>query len=100
MTHDEAEKLRSDPAHWRWGIIYSCRKDPRIIVRNTWMFGWTWNLAHPRTFAAIALVLLCAAGLPYWALATGKPGWLVAGLFGVVVLATVAVAHYVANGPR
>ena len=59
------ETLRRDHKHWTLGVIYHCKDDPRIIVRNLAPFGWTWNFAHPRVFPAIAAA---AAGFlgPAW----------------------------------
>ena len=99
ITKEEAQHLWSDSRHWALGIIYSCREDPRVIVRNRFVVGWTWNLAHPRVFPTIAAFVL-------FALAPGATLFAF-GIFDVPLLigATVAavavlvvIAHRIASG--
>jgi hypothetical protein len=55
------DRLWSDPAHWRWLGIYSCKKDPRIIVpKKIKRMGWTMNFAHAGASLALVLVLLAS----------------------------------------
>ena len=61
-TREEAQNLWSDSRHWALGIIYSCREDPRVIVRNRFVVGWTWNFAHPRVFPTMGAFVLHRKG--------------------------------------
>ena len=58
MNHREAENLRLDPENWRLGVIYVCREDPRVIVRNRWLFGWTWNFGNPGTAVVLPIIVI------------------------------------------
>jgi len=66
--------LWSDPQHWKLGIFYFCREDPRILVskRVTWT-GWSPNFARKGgylilLFSALIIVIpfsfLCANNAP------------------------------------
>lgn len=59
------ESLRTDPAHWSLGLIYYCRQDPRLVVRNLAPVGWTWNFAHAFVYPAILLAIVIFLG-PVW----------------------------------
>ena len=101
MTHDEAEALRSDPDHWRWGVFYYCPQDPRLIVRNNFVFGWTWNFSHPWVFPAIFAAVGFLLGLPYFLAINARLGLpVVSAVFVVCLLLIVIVANHIANGPR
>ena len=101
MTHEEAEILRADDQHWRFGIIYSCGADPRVVVRNQFLFGWTWNFGHRWALPAILAAALFAIGPVYW-FANNKvfETWVLWTIFLVCLGIVIAVAHYVATGPR
>ena len=47
------ETLRTDKKNWKLGIIYYCKDDPRVIVRQLFPMGWTWNFAHPYVYWVI-----------------------------------------------
>ena len=101
MTHDEAEALRNSDEHWTLGIIYACSEDPRVLVRNRFLFGCTWNFGHrfvlPTLFAFI-FVAIGPAGLLWMSgVADGRILFTVA--LGCVLVLT-AIAYYVASGPR
>ncbi len=61
MTREEIEAFWKDPRNRKWGIIYFCKEDPRVIVprRIKWM-GWTLNFARP---SAVPTLLLFVAFL-------------------------------------
>jgi len=64
----EIKALWADPQHWRWGLFYYCKADPRIIVpKRVRLMGWTFNFAHSR---AVSLLSLTLAGvfLPFFVL--------------------------------
>ncbi len=97
MTREDAERLRSDDSHWNFGIIYHCREDPRIVVRNRWILGWTWNFSNPAVFPAILGAILLVLGPSLFLAVRGEPtAGLVAGAVAVIVL----LAHRSAMGPR
>ena len=56
------DEFWADPANWRWGLLYLCPQDPRVVVpkRPRWA-GYTLNFAHrsaiPVLLGGIALVL-------------------------------------------
>lgn len=101
MTHEEAEVLRRDSAHWTLGIFYRCPADPRVIVRDRFLPGWTFNFGHRLVAAAIAAFVLVAVGPLLLMLAEGIRHWPT--LLVVAVLSAAAVltaAHRIASGPR
>lgn len=66
MGREQIKALWSDRANWKWGIIYACSQDPRVIVPRRWRWGgWTLNFAHPRAglTGLGALALAVAPGL-------------------------------------
>ena len=60
ITREQAQDLWKDGRHWVLGIIYSCRDDPRVIVRNRFTMGWTWNFGHPWVFPTMGVFVLFA----------------------------------------
>jgi hypothetical protein len=58
MTREEIEACWKDPRNYKWGIIYFCKEDPRVIVprRIKWM-GWTLNFARPSAVPTLLLVV-------------------------------------------
>jgi uncharacterized membrane protein len=69
ITRETLEQLWSDPANWKYGLIYLCKEDPRIWVpkRQKWR-GWTLNFAHRRSIPALIFCILFAT-LPLYLLA-------------------------------
>ena len=101
MTREEAEALREDPRHWTFGVIYACRDDPRLIVRNRFLMGWTWNFAHALVFPALlgCVVVALAPATSLFLLGVRNPvNFVVATTASVLVLA--GFAHHIASGPR
>jgi hypothetical protein len=101
MTREEAEALRNSDQYWKLGIVYACRTDPRVIVRNRFFIGWTWNFGHRWVFPTLGGFILMVLGPAAWLLHHGvtDPRTLVAvGIASVLVL--VGIAQYVASGPR
>jgi hypothetical protein len=102
VNRDEAEALRQRPEHWKFGILYVCRADPRVIVRNRFTIGWTWNFGHPRVFPtllAFTLFALAPAALLFFGLDVMDPLALI-GATTASVLVLVGIAHRIASGPR
>ncbi len=102
MNRDEAEALRQRPEHWKFGILYVCRADPRVIVRNRFMLGWTWNFAHPRvipTLVAFTIFALAPAALLFFGFGVMNPLILIPAT-AASVLVLVGIAHRMASGPR
>ena len=52
------DDMHKNPSHWKFGIIYCCADDSRVIVRQLLPIGWTWNFGHPFVFPAILLTVL------------------------------------------
>ena len=101
MNREQAEQLRLDDRHWKLGVIYWCKNDPRVIVRNRWLFGWTWNFGNPHVFIVLfAFVAAFLAPILFIApLINASVNELIA-MYIVVTLIMVGVAHYIAQGPR
>lgn len=99
VTRDEAEALRQDPAHWHVRVLYACRDDPRVIVRNLWFFGWTWNFANPWTAPAMLAAVAAILGPSWFLIQRGAIGiaFLTAAL---TIIPIVLLAHWNASGPR
>lgn len=73
MEREQIEKLWKEKTNWKWGVIYCCAEDPRVIVPRRWRWGgWTLNFRHPK--AGIT-------GLAAFSLAVG-PGLIALLLFG------------------
>lgn len=66
MTKEELETLWADKDNRRWGGIYDCNRDPRLVVpkRIKWM-GWTLNCAHPCRAIGFVIFIFFAASLPF-----------------------------------
>lgn len=66
MTREEIEACRRDPRNIRWGIIYFCKRDPRVVVprRPKWL-GWTLNFARPSAVPTLLLFFAFLA-VPLW----------------------------------
>ena len=61
------EELWKSAQIWKWGNIYFCKEDPRVIVpkRLKWM-GWTINFVRPTAFPTlIALIVFISAPLTW-----------------------------------
>ncbi len=61
--NSDLDALWHDPKNWRLGVIYVCRKDPRIVVskRLKWT-GWTFNFAHKGSYCLLFAVILLTIG--------------------------------------
>ena len=95
------EQMRTDPANWTLGVIYRCKDDPRIVVRNLLPFGWTWNFAHARTWFAIAAAIAAFVGPPCLAWFAGlRSATALGAIAGVALLAVVLVASRLARDPQ
>ncbi len=96
-TTRRPEELRRDASNWRWSFIYSCPDDPRTIVRNRWVFGWTWNFGHARVFRTMALVMFLAVGPTLAAVALRAPGYVVAAAMVASTIIVLRIAHGIAS---
>jgi hypothetical protein len=86
------DRLWSDPKHWRAGLFYSCKEDPRAVVpkKQKWR-GWTMNCAHLSAWGFLLFVIvLIAAPVTCVSLraGVGSPAWF-ATLAGVIAAVTV-----------
>lgn len=95
------EKMRTDSANWKLGIVYYCKDDPRIIVRNLLAFGWTWNFAHRGVYFAILAAITAFLTPPYLVCQLGVRSALVIGINAALALiALVFVASRLAQDPE
>ena len=59
MTREEIEALWKDPKNRKWGCVYYCKDDPRVVVpkQKKWA-GWTINFAHTKAIPTLALLIV------------------------------------------
>lgn len=101
MTRTEAEALRNDPQHWRLGVVYRCKRDPRVIVRNLFVFGWTWNFGHKLVAPAILAAVFVFLAPTYLLAATGNLTAVALLIVATLSLTVILMAaHHIASGPR
>ena len=101
MPKEQVQALWKDGRHWVLGIIYFCREDPRVIVRNRFFVGWTWNFGHPWVFptmGAFALFAL-APGAAFFALGILNVPFLI-GVTVAAVAVLVVIARGIESGPQ
>jgi uncharacterized membrane protein len=58
VTPAELDAMWNDPANWRFAMVYSCSRDPRLLVPKRFGFGWTLNMGHRRARVAILVFLV------------------------------------------
>jgi Family of unknown function (DUF5808) len=90
------DRLWADDSHWRAGVIYWCKDDPRLVVpKRYWKWGgWTMNFAHASAWLLL-LAIIVAATIPAGILAAAqvRDVWLwVAYVAGITVFACVVSA--------
>ena len=96
------EALRKSPQNWKWGSIYYCKEDPRVIVpkRQKWM-GWTIKFARPAAFPTL-FALIAFITLPLSLLAL--KGFVNTPLWFAVLVADIAalclICRYLASKKR
>lgn len=88
MTLEEAENLRADPGNWKWGVVYFCPRDPRLIVPKKIMStGWTYNFAHRGSYRWMTGCLVIVGGAVSLIFLWGPTArFKVTGLFTVIAL--------------
>ena len=64
MTREELESCWKDQRNWKWGIIYNCKADPRVVVPKQKWFGWTINFGRPSAHPTGILLSIILFG-PY-----------------------------------
>lgn len=95
------EKMRTDSANWKLGIVYYCKDDPRIIVRNLLLFGWTWNFGHAGVYFGILAAIAAFLAPPYLAWQMGLRSALVIGIIvALTLVALVSIASRLAMDPE
>ena len=100
ITREQAQALWQDGRHWSLGMIYACRDDPRVIVRNRFWMGWTWNFGHPMVFptmGAFALFALAPGATLFTFGILNSPLLIGATVAAVAVL--VMIARRIESGP-
>ena len=100
MTHADIARFHSDPAHWKLGVFYFCRADPRILVpKRIPGLGWTLNFARPMAvpfFLFVIALIPCAAAAARYLGAGSEIRFVVILLVAVGVL---AFYHRLAHRP-
>ena len=86
--------MRTDRANWKLGVIYYCRDDPRVVVRNLLPFGWTWNFGHPKVYLALVIAITTFLGPLFlaWQMGERSPG-----ILGIVAAVALALVVFVAS---
>ena len=93
--------MRRDRANWKFGTIYCCRDDPRLIVRNLLPFGWTWNFCHPKVYVGILVAIIAFLTPPYLAWQLGVSSRIIIGVVALLALLSVVfVASQLAKDPE
>lgn len=101
MNREQVEKLRLDKRNWKLGVIYSCKDDPRVIVRNLWIFGWAWNFGNSLVFIVLPLfVAIFLAPILLFAIVFNASVFVLMTVSSITLLILVALANYIAQGPR
>ena len=101
MTREEIETCWKDPRNYKWGGVYYCKADPRVIVpkHRKWM-GWTVNFARPSAIP----VLLCVVALlcvPFEIVRTNGGGTVVSVFTGAVSIVVVCLlSAYLSSSAR
>lgn len=100
ITREQAQALWKDGRNWVMGIIYSSREDPRVIVRNRFWVGWTWNFGHPGVFPTMGAFTLfaLAPGATLFALGILNVPLLI-GVTIAAVAVLVVIARRIESGP-
>lgn len=101
VTREQAQDLWNDSHHWFLGIIYACRQDPRVIVRNRFWLGWTWNFGHPWVFPTIvaSVFITLAPGATLVTLGIVSVPLLI-GVTVAAVTVLVVIARRIESGPH
>lgn len=101
MSDSIYEVMRKDPANWKFGIVYFCPDDPRVIVRQRLLFGWTWNFANPWVIPGIFAAILVFAGPATLAWYLGVRSTVVFGsLLLLGLLLVVLASHQLSRDPH
>ena len=89
------DDLWRDKANWKWGLLYYCKKDPRVIVpkKPAWM-GRTLNFAQPKSYMVLLLTILAVSAPWALILRINNAAWVVLYL---AVVACVIVFYYTAD---
>lgn len=98
MTREEIEACWKGPKNRKWGPLYYCKADPRVIVpkRPKWM-GWTANFAHPAAIPVTALLIALVGAPPWIAIALGASTGLVAATVVAAIGAVCLVCAYLSS---
>lgn len=94
------ERMRTDPANWKLGLIYFCPDDPRVVVRQRFPIGWTWNFGNPRVVPTIvmAVMLFAAPAFIGWWVGVRSIALLMA-LLGIGLILVMFIAHRLSRDP-
>ena len=82
-----------EPVNWKIGLLYYCPDDPRVVVRQRFGVGWTWNFGHRMVVPAMALAVLVFLAPPMvaWSLGVRSPlalSLVVAAALGAIMFAS------------
>ena len=101
MTREQAEQFRLDRDNWVLGVIYICKEDPRAIVRNLWIFGWTWNFGRSIVILLVPLTVFIFLA-PVFVIAPmfSINAVELAILYLIIFTVLIVLSSYIAQGPR
>ena len=95
------EAMRTDPTNWKLGVVYYCKDDPRIVVRNLLPLGWTWNFGHQKVYIALIIAVTAFLAPPFLAWQLGIRSALTLGFIVAAALITIVfVASRLALDPE
>lgn len=99
-ARERGRALWKDGRSWVLGIIYFCREDPRVIVRNRYLVGWTWNFGHPWVFPTMGAfaIFALAPGAALFALGILNVPLLI-GVTVAAIAVLVVIARGIESGP-
>jgi hypothetical protein len=92
MKSSPYDILWNEPKNWKWGLVYICKDDPRVIVpkKPKWA-GRTLNFAHRKAFLVLFFTILTAA-MPF--ALRGYIGSSVWGIFYCCFMLGIVIFYY------
>ena len=61
------DQLWKDDKNWKMGLVYFCKKDPRIVVKKRpYWIGWTMNMARYESYIILLTIIALAILIPLY----------------------------------
>lgn len=100
MSNSKFEEMRNDAKNWKLGLVYFCADDPRVVVRNRFPLGWTWNFANRWVPLGIVLSIVVFVSPVAIAWSSGvRSGAVMACLLIASLCILMLVAHRLSRDP-